>query len=103
MQETGRSQAASPGDETGGPHLVSRRPGCLVHVSLIQDRRGIDSLPRGEQPAFSVIRHLPLYRAAGRLDPAGETCETFTEGTVMLDGGAQFLGARVLAVPGGQQ
>jgi hypothetical protein len=36
-------------------------------------------------------------------DLAGEIGETVTEGAVLLDGGAQFLGSRVFAMPGGEQ
>jgi len=34
-------------------------------------------------------------------DFTGEICETVTERVVTLDGGAQFLGSRLFAVPGG--
>ena len=42
-----------------------------------------------------------LFTGQPGSDLAGEICETAAERAVMLDGGAQFLGARVFAVPGG--
>jgi hypothetical protein len=41
------------------------------------------------------------YRAAGGSGFAGEVCETVPERAVLLDGGAQFFGSRVFAMPGG--
>jgi hypothetical protein len=64
-------------------------------------------VPRvGAGPAARVfllwdVRQLPICRVAGGSGFTGEICETATEGAVMLDGSAQFLGARVFAMPGG--
>jgi stearoyl-CoA desaturase (Delta-9 desaturase) len=41
------------------------------------------------------------YRAARGSGFTGEVCETVPERTVLLDGGAEFLGSRVFALPGG--
>ena len=52
----------------------------------------------GQSPGSCVI--CPFTGQTGS-DFAGEICDTATERAVMLDGSAQFLGARVFAVPGG--
>jgi hypothetical protein len=41
-------------------HVVAWRPGCLVGVATIQQRRRVAALLRGEQPLFQIPRHRGL-------------------------------------------
>ena len=80
-----------------GNRLGSRRgqallPGSTVGAPCVDGQTQVPLLGAGPAVRILVIEGS---------DCTDEICETATEGAVMLDGSAQFLGVRVFAMPGG--